>query len=140
LRSESSDKADENYSYVLKHPGGTILIVPSANYHLKLFEDVQAEIVFLSIGTLGKRTDEFVRGYWREAVQRTGAKVVIPIHWDDFSRPLDEPLRALPYFIDDMERSMRRLQVLAEEDGRQIRFMPLFEPVAYSTILAEANL
>ena len=39
------------------------------------------------------------------------------IHWDDFFRPLHQPLRALPYAGDDLDVSMRVLTRLASEDG-----------------------
>jgi hypothetical protein len=42
---------------------------------------------------------------------------VVLIHWDDFFRPLTEPLRALPYAGDDLDVSMRVLGRLAAEDG-----------------------
>ena len=38
-------------------------------------------------------------------------------HWDDFFRPLDRPLRALPYAGDDLDVTMRVLGALAAEDG-----------------------
>ena len=38
-------------------------------------------------------------------------------HWDDFFRPLDRPLRALPFAGDDLDVTMRILGGLAEEQG-----------------------
>ncbi len=46
-----------------------------------------------------------------------GARRVVLIHWDDFFRPLSEPLRALPYAGDDLDVTMRVLGRLADEDG-----------------------
>lgn len=123
----------ENYSFLLNHPQGRILIVPSAHYVPGLFQEVQADVVFLSIGLLGKQPEDFIRSYWKETVQATGAKLVIPIHWDDFSRPLDQPLQALPYLLDDMEASMTQLMELAQTDGVAIRLMPLAVPVQLTT-------
>ena len=31
----------------------------------------------------------FATDYWQQVVKKTGAKLVIPVHWDDFERPLD---------------------------------------------------
>lgn len=84
-------------------------------------------MVFLGIGGLGKQPEDFTRSYWNEVVTKTKAKLVIPIHWDNFGRSLDEPLRPLPYFMDDMRRSMAVLQDLAKSDGAAIRFAPLFD-------------
>jgi L-ascorbate metabolism protein UlaG (beta-lactamase superfamily) len=50
-------------------------------------------------------------------VRTVGARRVVLIHWDDFFRPLSEPLRALPYAGDDLDITMRVLSRLAEQDG-----------------------
>jgi L-ascorbate metabolism protein UlaG (beta-lactamase superfamily) len=50
-------------------------------------------------------------------VAAVGARRVVLIHWDDFFRPLTEPMRALPYAADDLDVSMRVLSRLAERDG-----------------------
>jgi L-ascorbate metabolism protein UlaG (beta-lactamase superfamily) len=126
---KSSDyKLGTTYSFLLRHPRGNVLIVPSANYLPGRFDGIGANVVFLGIGTLGKQTEEFMRTYWNEVVKKTGATLVVPIHWDDFSRSLDEPPRPLPYLADDMSRSMAVLERLARADGVTIRFAPLFEP------------
>lgn len=75
----------------------------------------------------GKQTDAFARDYWREVLSATGAKLVIPIQWDDFMRPLDEPLQPMPYPLNDFDAGMRLLLKLAEADGLTVRFIPLFE-------------
>lgn len=126
----SAYRLGENYSYLLNHPRGRILIVPSANHVPGLFKDIEADVVFLSIGLLGKLPEDFIRSYWQEVVEVTGAKLVIPIHWDDFSRPLDKPLKPLPYLLDDMEASMKQLLALARADGVEIRLMPVADPIA----------
>jgi L-ascorbate metabolism protein UlaG (beta-lactamase superfamily) len=126
---KSSDyKLGKNYSYLLRHPRGNVLIVPSANYVPGLFDDVRVSVVFLGIAALGKQPEEFTRTYWHEVVKKTGATLVVPIHWDHFGVPLDEALRPLPYFMDDMRRSMPVLQQLAKADGVTIGFAPLFKP------------
>jgi L-ascorbate metabolism protein UlaG (beta-lactamase superfamily) len=118
-----------NRSYLLRHDRGSILIQPSTNFAPGRLRDVRAAVVFLGIGVLGKQPDEFARDYWREVVQATGAGLVVPIHWDDFLRPLDEPLRPMPHLMDDFERGMRVLLRLAEADRVPVRFMPLYEPI-----------
>jgi L-ascorbate metabolism protein UlaG (beta-lactamase superfamily) len=50
-------------------------------------------------------------------VGAVGARRVVLIHWDDFFRPLDQPLRALPYAGDDLDVTMRVLTGLADADG-----------------------
>jgi L-ascorbate metabolism protein UlaG (beta-lactamase superfamily) len=84
--------------------------------------------VLLGIGGLGKQTEAFVETYWHETVRRTGARLVLPIHWDDFGRGLEEPLVPMPYALDDFDSSMIRLQGLATRDGVTVRLLPVFDP------------
>lgn len=125
----SSYKEGGNYSFLLRHVVGNILVHPSANYKPALYKNVTANVVFLSIGLLGKQPESFAREYWREVVRTTGAKIVIPIHWDDLSRPLDEPLLPMPYLVDDFGAAMDILLKMADEDGVTVQFMPLFDAI-----------
>lgn len=118
-----------NFSFVLRHKLGTILIHPSANYSPCLYKDVKADVVFLSIGSLGTQSEAFMREYWQQVVRATGAKLVIPIHWDDLTRPLDKPLLPTPYWADDVEAAMKFVIGMAKADGIHVRFMPLFEAI-----------
>lgn len=122
-------KEGGNYSFLLTHERGTILVHPSANFVPGIFRGVRADVVFLGVGVLGKQSEQFVRDYWREVVQATRPRLVIPIHWDDFLRPLDEPLRPMPHVMDDFDRCMRILTALAEADGIPLRFLPAFQPL-----------
>ena len=52
---------------------------------------------------------------------------MVLIHWDDFFRPLSEPVRALPYAADDLDVSMRILSRLAERDGVALSLPTLWQ-------------
>jgi L-ascorbate metabolism protein UlaG (beta-lactamase superfamily) len=124
-----------SYSYLIEHDGRRILIHPSANYLPGFLTNVPADTILLGIGTLGKQTDQFAKDYWREVVQATGAKVIVPIHWDDFMKPLDQPLLPMPGLFDDFDHGMQMLRQLAEADHVTIRFLPLFGRVDVSELV-----
>lgn len=124
----SDNKIDKNFSFLVRHDWGNILIVPSANFIPDLFNDVKADVIFLSIGLLGKQLEGSIQTYWNEVVKKTEAKLIIPVHWDKITRPLEESLKPLPYVTDNMERTMSILQELANADGVSIRLAPLFDP------------
>jgi len=128
-----------NFSFLLRHQLGTILIHPSANYSPCLYKDVQADVVFLSIGLLGKQSEVFAREYWQHVVRATGAKLVVPIHWDDLTRPLDKPLLPMPYLVDDFNAAMEFVIGMAQADGIHVRFMPLFEAINVMDIVKELS-
>lgn len=125
----SAYKLGANFSFLLEHRLGNVLIVPSANYKPHVFDGVHAPVVVLGIGLLGKQSAEFTERYWNEVVRKTGAKLVLPVHWDDFARSLREPLVPLPSFMDNMAVALERLQALAKRDGVTIRFLPALQAV-----------
>jgi L-ascorbate metabolism protein UlaG (beta-lactamase superfamily) len=110
-------RSGECYSIVLRHPAGTLLVHASANYVPGRLAGHRADTVYLGIGTLGRQTDRFRQEYWHEVVRTTGASAVVPIHWDDFTRPLDRPLRAMPYLMDDIRPALEFLIGQCERDG-----------------------
>jgi L-ascorbate metabolism protein UlaG (beta-lactamase superfamily) len=124
----SAYKMGENYSFLVEHPLGRVLIVPSANYTSGMFAGVRADVVLLGIGSLGKQSEAFAEAYWDETVRQSGARLVLPIHWDDFGRGLEEPLVPMPYALDDFETSMARLHGFATRDGVTVRLLRAFDP------------
>lgn len=125
----SAYKLGANFSFLLEHRLGNVLIVPSANYKPHAFDGVHAQVVMLGMGLLGKQSAEFTERYWDEVVRKTGAKLVLPVHWDDFARSLREPLVPLPRFMDNMAVALERLEALAKRDGVTIRFLPALQAV-----------
>ncbi|MFE6931120.1 hypothetical protein ACFVDT_03690 [Streptomyces sp. NPDC057699] len=66
-----------------------------------------ADVVYLGIGMLGRQDPEFRREYWEQIVRNTGARAVLPVHWDDFMTPLlDGPLLPQPYVMEDVVPAM----------------------------------
>lgn len=119
----------ENFSFFVEHPLGKVLIVPSANYTPGIFDGIQADMVVLGIGALGKQSAEFVETYWSEVVRKTGATLVFPVHWDDFTLSLREPLVPMPYFMDNLKAGMTQIGPLARRDGVMVRFLPALQEV-----------
>lgn len=108
------------YSIVIKHRGRTILLQASANFVLNALDGVSADVVYLGTGTLGKQTPEFRDGYWREVVTAVGPKRVIPVHWDDFFLPLNQPLKPMPYIADDFNAAMKFVIDSGRRDGIEV--------------------
>jgi L-ascorbate metabolism protein UlaG (beta-lactamase superfamily) len=94
-----------------------LLIQGSAGFVAGSLDGQQAEVAYLGVGQLGIQSERYIVEYWNETVRTVGARHVVLIHWDDFFRPLTEPMRAMPYVGDDLDVTMRVLSRLAEEDG-----------------------
>ena len=119
----------EAYSWLIQHGPCRILVVPSAGQFDTQLKGVRAEVVFLGIGQLATRGEDGTEAYWQATVGQTGARLVIPIHWDDFTRPLSQDLRPLPYVADRLDQSLTRLSRLASRDQVELALPPAFVPL-----------
>ena len=125
------------FAYLIEHGDFRILVHASANFTPGMYRGVKADVVFLATGGLSSQPADFTASYWDEVVKATGAKLVVPIHWDDFLEPLDQPLQPLRLFLDDIPLTMARIAPLAARDGVKVRYMPVIAPV--DIIAAKGN-
>lgn len=125
----SAYKCGEAWSTMVDHrpSGRRMLIVGSAGYVRGALAGQRADVVYLGVGQLGVQPQSYLVEYWTETVRAVGARRVVLIHWDDFFRPLHQPLRALPYAGDDLDVSMRALTRLAAEDGIPLHLPTLWQ-------------
>lgn len=122
----------EVYSFFLQHPQGNILIIPSSGFPSDINIPAKADSVFLSIGLLSNQSMAYIEDYWQRAVIETCAKRVIPIHWDNFSKPLKNPLATSPIYIDDIDKTLKIIKQLAtyskcSNSSVEIIFPPVFD-------------
>jgi L-ascorbate metabolism protein UlaG (beta-lactamase superfamily) len=112
-------KCGEAWSTLVHHlpSGRRLMIQGSAGFVPGNLTGQSAEVVYLGVGQLGLMDTDYIDRYWAETVGQVGARVVVLVHWDDFFRPLTDPVRALPYAGDDLDVTMERLARLAERDG-----------------------
>lgn len=116
-------KCGEAWSILVDHPSGrTALLQGSAGFVAGSLAGRSAEVAYLGVGQLGIQSEDYIRRYWAETVESVGARRVVLTHWDDFFRPLDEPLRALPFAGDDLDVTMRVLDELATAQGVALHF------------------
>jgi L-ascorbate metabolism protein UlaG (beta-lactamase superfamily) len=122
-------KMGKVYSFAVHHQQGTVLLCSGSAIKPGQFNEVRADVVFFSIGGLHHRDAELVRSMWRDCVRATKAKVVIPVHWDDFTAPLDSPLTVMPKLFGDFDAVMEQLLDLGKEEPHvKVRLLPPFEP------------
>lgn len=83
------------YSILVEHAQGRALLHGSAGFIPGALKLRRADVVFLAIAII-----DDLATYLGEVVDAVGARRVVPTHWDDFTRPLDEPLRPFPLLVD----------------------------------------
>jgi L-ascorbate metabolism protein UlaG (beta-lactamase superfamily) len=116
-------------SFLVERGGKALLVHASAGILEGALRGRRADVVFLGVGLLGTRDEAYRDAYWREVVRAVGARRVVPIHWDDFTRPLDRPLVPFPRAIDDLDAAMRFLVERGRAEGVDVRLAPAFEKV-----------
>jgi len=109
-------KEGGSFSVLIEHDGETLLVQGSAGFVPGRLRGRRADVVFLGTAGLGTREPEYRDAYWREVVTAVGARRVIPIHWDDFTLPLDEPLVPLSRLLDDVPGSFDFFIARASEE------------------------
>src|SRR6478735_5477386 len=120
-------KCGEAWSILVEHASGaSALLQGSAGYVEGSLAGHRADVAYLGVGQLGVQSEDYIRAYWAESVEAVGARRVVLTHWDDFFRPLDEPLRALPYLGDDLDVTVRVLDELAAGTGVSVHLPTLW--------------
>lgn len=114
------------WSLLVEHDGRTILVQSSAGFVDGALAQRHAEVVFLGVGLLSRQEDGYREHYWSEVVRGTHARRVIPIHWDDFWRGLDQPLVASPWATGNVRASLRAIDALATRDHVELRWLDSF--------------
>ena len=119
----SAYRCGEAWSILVGHAGGaTALLQGSAGFVAGSLAGRRADVAYLGVGQLGVQSEDYLRAYWSETVEAVGARHVVLTHWDDFFRPLDRDLRALPYAGDDLDVTVRVLDELAARSGARLHF------------------
>jgi L-ascorbate metabolism protein UlaG (beta-lactamase superfamily) len=108
-----------SYDFLIKHGERTILIKPSANYCCKEGNpnNVPAEVVFLGTSGLGGRDEKFKNDYYDQNIAKDKTKLIIPMHWDDFTTPLSGHLAFPPWLIDDSPAAFEFLKCRIEKSN-----------------------
>ncbi len=123
----SAYRCGEAWSLVVTHSSGrSMLVQGSAGFVPGALDGHRADVAYLGIGQLGVQSEEYITEYWNQTVRAVGARRVVLTHWDAFFRPLDRPLRALPYVGDDLDASMAVLDRLAAQDGIAVHLPTLW--------------
>ena len=120
-----------SYAIVLEHPQGTAIVQGSAGFNERAFENVRADVVLLGVMQLRSLGRSYAERYWQAIVTRTGARRVLPIHFDDFTAPFGD-IRLPPRIIDDFTETSRWLTEFRRTWDQDVSLiLPAFgEPMA----------
>ena len=94
-------KEGGSYDFYIEYEDKKILIRPSFNYIEGQLDGIHADVLFLGVAGLAKADPDMEKAFFRETVEKTGAKLVIPVHWDNFFSPLDRPIVGMPHIVEN---------------------------------------
>lgn len=121
----------EGTTYIVHvdHPSGSLSVVGSAGFVEGALSPYRSDVVLLGVGGLSAMTPEYRRDFYDEVLGRLRPRRVFPIHYDDFTRPLANPLVLPPRLLDDFDQTMAELRERAGTNGFDLRLMPVAEPI-----------
>ena len=93
-------KEGGSYDFFIRHGDQKILIRPSFNYIEGQLDGIQADVLFLGVAGLAKAEEDMERAFFAETVEKTKARLVIPVHWDNFFASLEKPVEDMPELIE----------------------------------------
>lgn len=118
-----------SFSLLFSHAAGSLLVQGSAGWRDGALTGKHADVVLLGVGGLGTRDEAYREGYWNAVVAAVAPRCVIPIHWDDFTLPLAEPLEPAPNLLDDFAGTMAFLERETSNGSPELGLLPPLEPV-----------
>jgi len=110
------------FAIVVEHAQGTLLINPSAGVPEVPFENISADVAFLGVARLGALDRDYRQRYWNTMVTATGASVVMPLHFDDYTAPLGDT-RLPPRLLDNTVQTIRQLGKLRDQWDQDARLL-----------------
>lgn len=99
-------KRGEVFAIHVSHPDGNILVTTTVGAKLDAAQESKSTVVFLAVGRYMKETPEQQSSYWEDFVTNSKPDLVIPVHWDDFTRKLSKGLAPFPWFMDNVKKTM----------------------------------
>jgi L-ascorbate metabolism protein UlaG (beta-lactamase superfamily) len=109
------------WSILVEHAQGRVLHHGSAGYVPGALNGRRADVVLLGVAII-----DDLPAYLVNVVDDVGARRVMPVHWDDFTRPLDARLLPFPIAV----RLDRFFEGMARHPDLDVQTLELGRPVA----------
>ena len=110
-------KEGGSFDFLVVHGERRYLIRPSFNYIEGQLDGIRADVLFLGVAGLAKADGETEARFFAETVEKVRPSLVIPLHWDNFFKPLDKPATGMYPLVEKTEVSFFRLARHCERVG-----------------------
>ncbi|MFK4294559.1 MBL fold metallo-hydrolase [Bacillus sp. RC250] len=122
---------DSSYDFLIAHKNKAFLVKPSVNYIEGALDDIRADVLFLGTGVLGKQKRTFQNMYYEQTIRKVQPKLVIPIHWDDFNKPLTDTLEAMPKYADNAKNGLDFIIQRTKADKIDFQILQGFQSIYF---------
>jgi L-ascorbate metabolism protein UlaG (beta-lactamase superfamily) len=119
------------FDFYITNKNTRILVKASTNFIPNALDDYPCDALFLGCAMLGKFDTTFQNDYYKHTVTATNPRIVIPIHWDNFMRPLTKPMRALPNLVDNVDLGLNFLIFKTKQDKTTLKLMCAFDALTF---------
>lgn len=116
-------KEGGSFDFYIQHGEKDILVRPSFNYAEGQYDNLDVDLLFLGITGYGKEDVNYRQAFYEETVLETSPETVVPIHWDNFTAPAEEPLEAIFPMADDVSEGLKDLINRTEKDDIDFHIM-----------------
>lgn len=116
-------KEGGSFDLLIKHNNHSIYIKPTANYLIGDLDCIQADVLLIGIGGIGNESKKFKKTYYNETVGKLNPKLIIPIHWDNFFKPLSENLVMMPKIIDNTSKTLKFIIKKTKNDHKELKLL-----------------
>jgi L-ascorbate metabolism protein UlaG (beta-lactamase superfamily) len=122
-------KEGGSFDFLIRRGDHAVLVMASGNYAEGALDKVRADVLFLGTAALGKGTREYRDAVYDNTVKKVRPELVVPIHWDNFFRPLDDRLEPLGKALDDVPAGFDFLIGRLKDDKIRFGLMQGFQGV-----------
>ncbi|MBM9592579.1 MBL fold metallo-hydrolase [Leptospira sp. 201903075] len=117
------------FDFLIQHGKNKILIKSSTNFVDGAFTNIKADVLFLGIAQLSLQPIPFQEEFYKQTVQTLKPKLLIPIHWDNFFKPLSEPLEPNLRLGDDFDANIKYILKRSQEEKLEVQLLQGFETI-----------
>ena len=118
------------YTIHIEHPQGKFML-HSGGFRPGELNGYRVDTLFLSLPGLSALGDQQA-AFHQEVIAETGVKTIYPVHWDDFSISLDQPLQPLPRSAVNFDADFDFIRASVRKiPGLEIRFLRAWEQIVF---------
>lgn len=114
-------KEGGSFDFLISHGEEKYLIRPSFGYVTGELRNITADCLFLGTTTLSREPAVEQKNFFEETIEQVKPKLVVPLHWDLFTRPLAAQTGYLPF----AKKSNRLVREYCHQHGIEFLQMPV---------------